>query len=267
MIEVLERFSRGKASEGGYTEDRLIETPHHCGVLDGSRGPGYPGAEVVTAILDRAVDDIAALPPDIDLPALVERLNAIASEEKTRAGIVDFRATGGFVFCLYSAAHQQVWRVGDCKFRMAGRTHDRLWPAEETSARARALILRAWQLDGASAKDIMARPDYDGIINTMLAHQAQFLNRADHPLSFGAIMGLPVPLGHLERHPSEAGELVITSDGYPVLADTLAETEAALADLLARDPLCIQDNLQCKGLGLGRVSFDDRAFLRVRVGG
>jgi hypothetical protein len=62
-----------------------------------------------------------------------------------------------------------------------------------------------------------------------------------------------------------AGELVIASDGYPVIERSLARSEATLARLLAKDPWCVGELLGTKGVGPGQVSFDDRAYLRLVV--
>ena len=155
--------------------------------------------------------------------------------------------------------------MGDCKFRMHGKTNEKFWVSEEICARARALTLQSWRLSGMSDAAIMAHADYDGVINDLLRHEANFLNRENNDHSFGAIMGLPVPEVYVERYPVSAGELVITSDGYPTVCDTLEQSEAALTKLLELDPLCIDQNLQCKGLGPDRVSFDDRCFIRAHL--
>jgi hypothetical protein len=62
-------------------------------------------------------------------------------------------------------------------------------------------------------------------------------------------------------------EIVIGSDDYPELLMTLAASEEALrVDLLA-DPLRIGKHRATKGVGLGNVSFDDRAFVRLSESG
>ncbi len=56
--------------------------------------------------------------------------------------------------------------------------------------------------------------------------------------------------------------LVLASDGYPVLKETLAESEAALKELIQKDPLCFRENKGTKGLVKGNGSFDDRTYIR-----
>jgi hypothetical protein len=60
-------------------------------------------------------------------------------------------------------------------------------------------------------------------------------------------------------------DLVLASDGYPEILPTLAETEARLAELLAEDPSCVGVLRGTKGVMAGQISFDDRAYLRLRL--
>lgn len=60
-------------------------------------------------------------------------------------------------------------------------------------------------------------------------------------------------------------EIVLASDGYPVLCPTLEASEAALWALAERDPLMIGDYAGCRAFPAGEGSFDDRTFLRLRL--
>jgi len=73
------------------------------------------------------------------------------------------------------------------------------------------------------------------------------------PIHSNHVIILPVP---------QHSQLVLASDGYPVLKDTLAESEAALRELIQKDPLCYRENKGTKGLAKGNDSFDDRTYIR-----
>ena len=60
-------------------------------------------------------------------------------------------------------------------------------------------------------------------------------------------------------------QVVLASDGYPVLKDTLAESEKSLDELLQKDPQCLWENRGTKGLVKGNQSFDDRTYVRFAV--
>ena len=261
---ILERFSQGKGG-GAYTEDRLVETPGVFGILDGSIGPEGDGPELITQILDTAVETLRALPENIGPEALIDTLTEQVSEQKHSSGRGPNHLTGGYVFCLYSRHHSEIWRVGDCKFRNGGTPNDAVFEPEMTSARARAMIINARLADGATPEEIIASPDYPSLVNGLLYEQARLLNRANHPLSMGAINGDTVPRDRIERFMARKGVLAITSDGYPDIGANLADTERRLQDLLHQDPLSIGVNLQCKGRLPGHVSFDDRSYISARL--
>ena len=60
-------------------------------------------------------------------------------------------------------------------------------------------------------------------------------------------------------------QLILASDGYPRLFDTLQESENYLERVLSQDPLCIRENPATKCLVEGNSSFDDRTFLRLSI--
>ena len=261
---ILEQFSCGKAKTG-YSEDRVVASNHHFGILDGSRGPVYAGADVITAMLDEARAYMESMPAEISFFALIEALSEMARKHKQIAGFDNLRTSGGFVFCLYSDHFGEIWRIGDCKFRNRGTENSVFWNSEEICAKARALKIDALLLEGLEPEAIMARDDYDHLIDDLLVHEASFLNRENHPFSFGAINGQTVPKVYHERFPAKAGRLIITSDGYPRVLDSLDACETELSRLLVIDPLCIAENLQCKGLGPDRHSYDDRALIAADI--
>ena len=57
----------------------------------------------------------------------------------------------------------------------------------------------------------------------------------------------------------------MASDGYPVLKETLEETEEALKIVLETDPLCFRQYKSAKGLQKGNNSFDDRTYIKFEL--
>lgn len=60
-------------------------------------------------------------------------------------------------------------------------------------------------------------------------------------------------------------ELVLASDGYPILKGTLNESERELKRLILEDPLCYKENCSTKGVAKGNISFDDRTCVKIIV--
>ena len=66
-------------------------------------------------------------------------------------------------------------------------------------------------------------------------------------------------------HVKPGDRIVLASDGYPALFDTLEETEKYLFNLLDKDPLCIHELRGTKGVINGNQSFDDRSYISFYV--
>ena len=100
----------------------------------------------------------------------------------------------------------------------------------------------------------------DHIINDIIASM-RLQNK-----TFSVIDGTPIYLRGVKRIPAEnAHEIVLATDGYPFLYPTLAESEAALKNLLTNDPCCMEIYQATKACMKGQQSFDDRAYLRFNI--
>ena len=56
-------------------------------------------------------------------------------------------------------------------------------------------------------------------------------------------------------------QIILSSDGYPQLFETLKESEEYLFTVLKEDPLLYKKYKSTKGFMKGQNSFDDRAFI------
>ena len=64
---------------------------------------------------------------------------------------------------------------------------------------------------------------------------------------------------------SDKCNVILSTDGYPKLFATLDESESYLAATLQKDPLMYKIHKETKGKTCGNRSFDDRAFVRLRL--
>jgi hypothetical protein len=65
--------------------------------------------------------------------------------------------------------------------------------------------------------------------------------------------------------PEGTETVVLASDGYPYLKDTLSATEQALQELLHNDPMLFRDYKTTKSVQTGNLSFDDRAYIKIAL--
>lgn len=170
---------------------------------------------------------------------------------------------------LYSRTRNEVWMVGDCQAIIAGKLYENGKPYEEKIARKRVELIAQGLSPAEARKQIEPL-----LIEAMLSGQNQ---------TYTVIDGFPVyregvKIVALKMKPASSSietyfqeqpkpvlspnEVVLASDGYPFLMQTLAASEAALAEQIANDPQNIRSFIATKGIVEGNKSFDDRTYIR-----
>ncbi len=181
---------------------------------------------------------------------VVERLARHPEERLTASAI------------LYSRARKEVWMAGDCQAVIGGKLYENGKPYEQEIAEKRASLIRGGVAPSEARKQIEPL-----LVEAMLSGQNK---------SYAVIDGFPiyregVKVVSLKGEKYANGvvtpsdEIVLASDGYPVLKPTLAESESALAQQIADDPQNINTFIATKGIVEGNCSFDDRTYIRFEV--
>jgi hypothetical protein len=265
-VELVESFLLGKTGTVDVCEDVLVSTPAVVAVVDGASDP-HGGPPTMPTPARRAADAVAQALADAAAGAPARAVVDAASRAVAELAGPDPARAPCAVFAAYVAARREVWRVGDVHVRIDAVTHPPLGELDDRMTGARAALLRALVLEGANPAALAAEDPGAALIKPIEIREHLFRNRdADDPLGFGAIDGRPVPDRFLEVFPVASGATVIlASDGYPVPAATLDEAETYLRADLERDPLRIGRHPGFRAVGQGRVSFDDRAYVRLRT--
>lgn len=280
MIDIIEHSLVPKAPDIP-TEDAIVVTPCFCAVIDGATskdhtsvyGPETPG-QVAARLLSTS---IKSLPPLSSAEEAVCHLTlSIAGYCRARFGEAaalrhpSIRPTASVA--LFSLHRKAVWLFGDCQCRFGGHTYTNNKLIDSILAQIRSDILCYLLQRGRSEsereriKSQLQRSDLGRkFIADALHDQQTFQNgTSDNPYSYAVIDGTPFPLSAIRTFHVDSGELILASDGYPVLCDSLHETEEKLHELNQKDPLCIRDNKQTKGILPSANSYDDRSYLRFR---
>ncbi|MEH1168962.1 hypothetical protein V6V47_26620 [Micromonospora sp. CPCC 205539] len=171
---------------------------------------------------------------------------------------------------VYSRARREIWQIGDVGFTYRGLPASVGQPrkrVDRVAASFRAAVLAAEAAAGTINMDRAVEADPGRLAARALTGRQGALRNSIGPYGYAAIDGRPVPPSLVVVHPVPDGidELMIASDGYPVIGETLAASESELASLLAKDPWCVAELAGTKALAPGQASFDDRAYLRIRL--
>lgn len=274
-LQVEECFLKGKKNPQT-NEDGMIVTPYFAAVIDGATAKStftYEGKKTGRLAMELALEAIRNFPKDIDAADAIRRITERIYDFYVQHNLLDeLKAEPGKRFTangvIYSYARNEVWQVGDCQCII-----DNLYLSNEKEidaimADVRAVVNEVALLGGATMKDLESHDPGREFIYPFLQKQALLQNCPiqGQPFSFSVFDGFPVQMEQVKVFPvGDAKEVVLASDGYPHLYSTLYASECYLADILEKDPLCIRLYKSTKGIQEGNCSFDDRAYLKIRI--
>lgn len=258
MMNIVETFIKGKR-DAAHCEDGIVLTPHYAAVIDGSTSktpfclsPTMRNGRYAMTLIS---EYIGAMPYNATCEEFCKGITQVIADEYRRAGVHDrMEAHPEERLCasaiVYSDVRHEVWMVGDCQAIVDGAFYDNAKPYEQDIARRRAALM----LSG--MPPVEARRAIEPLL---IAAMREGQNR-EYAVIDGTTVYMPgvivVPAAH---------SVVLASDGYPVLLPTLCESEAALARQIERDPQNVSEFIATKGIVEGNCSFDDRAYIRLRL--
>lgn len=271
-MEIIEKFIKGKVS-AELCEDMSFISEHFVAVIDGvtskstfsyeGKSTGKLAAEIIYAVLHDLPKEatvhqfIAAVNKEIE--AFYEKVNFPYAKEKQGLQAV---------CAVYSDYYRQIWLIGDCQSRVDQICYMNPKLSDDILAEMRCLALNIVREEDRvrfAAADVqkMARD----LIEPWILRATIFANNADTAYGYSVINGQEIPesLIKIISLDSNAHEIVLTSDGYPEVKSTLAESEAYLQKILKEDQECCKLYHSTKGVKNGCYSFDDRTYIRFSI--
>jgi glycerophosphoryl diester phosphodiesterase len=277
-MRVIERFSQSKSGDPAGGEDIVFVSADYAAVIDGATSIGngpFPAVSVGRKAAELIRDELHRLPREADAAEAVFRLNAVILNYYVQSGGLEEAKRNHLYRCgasvvIYSDYKRQIWRVGDCKALIGAREWNSEKRLDTMLAEIRACFLESELRRGKTPDELLEHDTAREYLHEMLARQIDFQNAAEpSPYNFEVLDGFLRDPAAIELFDvsQDVETIVLATDGYPVLCPTLAESEAGLARILREDPLCFREFKTTKGVYTGRVSFDDRSYLRLDVSG
>lgn len=277
-MKVIESKIEGKKSPES-CEDGLVVTADFIAVIDGSTSktphhlsPDMKNGRYAMVLISEYIQH--ELKPESTVEDFCEGVTSyIYNKVYRQQGIEEQmqahpeeRLTASAI--LYSKAKNEVWMVGDCQAIIDGKLYENNKPFEDIVARRRVELIRQGFTPQEARKTIEPL-----LIQAMLEGQNKTYMVIDGFSIYQKgvkVVSLNAPQKNVETDvadslPLPTKEIVLASDGYPFLKPTLAESEEALAHLLAYDPQCTHEFIATKGIVVGNKSFDDRTYIRFQI--
>ncbi|WP_342506397.1 hypothetical protein [Sporosarcina sp. FSL K6-2383] len=274
-ISMVELLNEGKVGRPEVCEDLYVITPDFVAVIDGAtnisdrliegKAPGRFAAEVIQ-------ETLLGVQKDVTLVDLIAQINGNLQRRYQIFGMAEeieknaWMAPTACLIC-YSRYYHEVWQIGDSQCMIDGRLYTNDKPIDAITANARAMYLETELKKGKTLEDLMEHDTGWDYIKPLIKQQYYLQNDKDNQFGFEVINGFDVDFSRVKiiEVPVNAETMILASDGYPIIKETLAETEVALSQLLATDPLCFRQFKTSKGLQKGNRSFDDRTYIRFEV--
>lgn len=269
-MHLIEKFIQGKALDPSLCEDAIVLTDDFAVVIDGASdktGVRYDGLLGGRFAAQSVARTFASLPADATMCAAVALISNRLATELSQQGRSSSAPPPVAVFVAYSRHRQEVWRLGDGSWRNEQDTFRGTKKIDEITTQARVALVKSLLAEGKSVEDLrVVDPGWEMVL-PLLRRQYHFKNMStEDPLAYGVIDGNPVPARFCEQWKIHSGgEIILSSDGYPCLFKSLSETEDYLHHCLQMDPLCIHAHPSVHRWIPGNHSFDDRAYLRLKV--
>ncbi len=268
-INVQEAFTLSKQGEQMSNEDALYVDNRFIAVIDGVTSKTEMPAKATMSggrfAAQTMCDLLAVMPNETQPKKMLKWLNDHLKQTIAGSIFAECSEPPSASLILYDARTKMVISYGDCQVFLNGKTYKQDKAEDIRLAKIRADILQKALDDGTPLAELLKNDIGRAKIQKhILDYASKFANKPEG--------GFPV-LGRGEiiddyiiEYPVADGEqVVLASDGYPVLAETLTESETVLHKIIKEDPLLIHQHLATKGVVAGNVSYDDRTYIRFTV--
>lgn len=271
-MEIVELLNEGKSGDQNICEDMFVINDHYIAVIDGAtnisgrkiadKTPGRLAAELVKKSIESA-------PKDLLLHQLIDTITEHMQNVYRDYGLLDEIIDNAWMaptasLIIYSRHYNEIWQIGDCQCMIDDKLYTHEKKIDEITANARSLYLEAEIIKGKTVEELLEDDTGWKFIQELIQMQYYLQNVHDNQYGFEIINGFPVNLSSVKtiKVPQQSNYIIMASDGYPILKNTLAESEQVLKEIMEKDPLCFRMYKSSKGLKKGNISFDDRTFIK-----
>ncbi|MRH41393.1 hypothetical protein GH741_01740 [Aquibacillus halophilus] len=274
---VKEVLSEGKKGDPLLNEDLYVSSDRFVAVIDGATSvsgkmiAGQTPGRFAAEIIKQTIEGLAA---EASLEMMVSQINVNLQYAYLKYDLLNEIEEKKWMapsacLVIYSDYYHEVWQIGDCQLMIDGQVYSNDKELDNITANARSLFLEAEIKKGKTIDELIEHDTGWEFIRTLIQQQYFLQNDSDNQYGYDVINGFNVDFTRVKtiKIPVDAKEIILASDGYPFLKDTLEESEYVLSKLIKEDPLCFRIYKSAKGLIKGNKSFDDRTYVKLEMSG
>lgn len=272
-MNIIESFLKGKKNDGS-CEDELFVSEDFAAIIDGvtsktnftyeKQTTGKLAANLIKNVLRK-------LNKKAKVEDFIEQVN-LSFEHFYKE--VDFNFDKNkfglqAMAVIYSNERREIWLIGDCQAVIKHELVTNYKKSDLVLEEMRSLIANIEIKEkNLTEKEYFEQndPAREYILPWVIDSHI-FANNDDSEYGYSLLNGEDIPLSLIKiiRLDSTKQEVILASDGYPKLDNTLERSESRLQDNLTKDQHCIHQYKSTKGIVQDQVSFDDRAYLRFEI--
>ena len=268
-MKLIESFIKGKSGNPDLCEDGLVIKENFIAVVDGVTAKseclwkgdksGCYARKILCSYMEQnPVEEMN----DEEVLRNLDHVLYLASKGKDNLKIQDYPRAA---VIFYQEKDRTICSYGDCQCLINNRLYTHSKRIDDMNAEIRAFYLEYALKQGSTIAELKENDVGRKAILKNFLMQFSFENQ-DGQFGYPVLNGMGINPSLAVRHHVNTDDMVIlASDGYPVLSNTLKDSEQMLEEIIQEDPMCFRRYLSTKGLKQGNQSFDDRTYCRFSI--
>ncbi|WP_204346657.1 hypothetical protein [Psychroserpens algicola] len=271
-MKVIENFKQSKTGIIDDCEDAIKITENFIAVIDGATNKTNqtfqslsPGKLITNVILNA----IEIIPPKLNAFEVLEFINQKITQYYINNNLFsefsqkpNLRPAASII--MYSKENKQIWSFGDCQYIVNGKFFSKPKLIDKIFSEYRALLIDTIIKAGIEERELISNDFIRASLISQLQktniYQNNYLN-SDY--SYGALDGFKINNKHVHiNQVTDNSIIILATDGYPILTESLEHSELKLQNIIKKDPLCYKLFKSTKGISGNNISFDDRAYIK-----
>ena len=263
MFEVIEKQIIGKNEK---CEDLIVITENYVVVADGvtSKEKELINGKTSGEVAGELIKEYLALNKIGKSPSCFFTGLSLFFDDYIRTNALEHNKPKASII-VYNDEVQEIWNYGDCRCLVDGAYYSNRKEIDELMGDLRSFLITCSIKEGKQVEEILRCDSTRQMIIPFIRKQSILENRkCDY--GYPVINGDQIIEEYIRTiNVSDKCNVILSTDGYPKLFATLDESESYLAATLQKDPLMYKIHKETKGKKCGNRSFDDRAFVRLRL--